>query len=176
VRQIVDFKDRHDAAGDAPGGGVQDTVLDSSNGLVFTSEPLASASELSGLFSGHLDFAANKKDFDYQISLYELTASGDYIQLAPFWSRASFVDDISQPHLLSPGKRQSLDFESMRLMSRQLAAGSRIVAVLSIIKEPGREINYGTGTTVSAETIADAQIPLNITWFTSSYIDLPGAN
>ena len=60
----------------------------------------------------------------------------------------------------------------MRLMSRS-KAGSRLVAVLSIVKEPGREINYGTGGEVIGESIADAKAPLKIIWFGGSYLDLP---
>jgi hypothetical protein len=74
---------------------------------------------------------------------------------------------------LTPGKRERRDFESRRLMSRQLQPGSRVVAVLSVIKEPGRQINYGTGRDVSGETIADAKEPLQIEWFGDSYIVLP---
>ena len=156
-----------------PGGDVQDKALDSSNGLVFISEPLAKPAEMSGLFGGHLEFIANKSDFDFQVSLYELSREGDYFQLAPYWSRASYAQNLSHRNLLAAGKRQSLDFRSKRLMSRQLQTGSRLVAVLSIIKEPGREINYGTGKDVIDESIADAKTPLQISWFGASYLDLP---
>jgi hypothetical protein len=67
----------------------------------------------------------------------------------------------------------SLDFRSMRLMSRQMGVGSRLVAVLSILKEPEREIDYGTGQQVIDESISDAKVPLRMTWFASSYLDLP---
>jgi len=83
------------------------------------------------------------------------------------------VKDLAHRDLLAPGKRHSLDFRSIRLMSRQVAAGSRLVAVLSILKEPEREINYGSGREVIDESIADARIPLRMTWFASSYLDLP---
>jgi uncharacterized protein len=169
----VDFSDRRDVDAQAPGGDVQDKALDSTNGLIFISEPLAKPTEMSGLFSGHLEFIANKSDFDFQVSLYELNPEGDYIQLAPYWSRASHVQDLVERNLLVAGKRQSLDFRGNRLMSRQLQTGSRLVAVLSIIKEPGREINYGTGKDVIDESIADAKTPLQITWFGASYLDLP---
>jgi hypothetical protein len=169
----VDLADRRDVDAQTPGGGVQDKGLDSTNGLVFISLPLAKPTEMSGLFSGHLEFIANKSDFDFEIRLFELSADGDYFQLAPYWSRASFVQDLTQRNLLVAGKRQSLDFRSMRLMSRQLQAGSRLVAVLSIVKEPGREINYGTGKEVIDESIADANTPLQISWFGASYLDLP---
>jgi uncharacterized protein len=169
----VDLADRRDVDAQVPGGDVQDKGLDISNGVVFVSDPLAKDTEMSGLFSGHFDFSVNKRDFDFQVSLYELTSDKDYVQLAPFWSRASYVQDRANRHLLDPGKRQFLDFRSARLMSRQLKAGSRLVAVISVVKEPGREINYGTGNEVIGESIADAKEPLQITWFAGSYLDLP---
>lgn len=58
-------------------------------------------------------------------------------------------------------------------MSRQLRQGSRVVAILAVIKEPGRQINYGTGRDVSDETIRDAGTPLEIKWYDDSYVDLP---
>jgi hypothetical protein len=60
-------------------------------------------------------------------------------------------------------------------MSHLVLPGSRIIAVLNVIKETGRQINYGTGKDVSDETIADAGQPLAIQWFDDSYIDLPAA-
>ena len=169
----VDLADRRDVDAQTPGGGVQDKGLDSANGLVFVSQPLASPTEMSGLFSGHLEFTANKSDFDLEVRLFELSSDGDYFQLAPYWSRASSVQDLTHRHLLVAGQRQSLDFRSVRLMSRRLKAGSRVVAVLSVIKEPGREINYGTGRDVVDESIADATAPLQVSWFGASYLDLP---
>jgi putative CocE/NonD family hydrolase len=169
----VDLADRRDVDDQVPGGDVRDKGLDISNGVVFVSDPLAKDTEMSGLFGGHLVFSVNKRDFDFQVSLYELTSDKDYVQLAPFWSRASYVQDRVHRHLLDPGKRQSLDFRSARLMSRQLKAGSRLVAVISVVKEPGREINYGTGNEVIGESIAGAKEPLQITWFAGSYLDLP---
>jgi hypothetical protein len=169
----VDLADRSDANRKVPGGGVLDTEVDTWNGIEFISDPLTETTELSGLFSGWLDFATNKKDFDFEIDLYELTPHGDYVQLAPYWSRTSYVGDRSHRRLLTAGKRQRVDFRSVRLMSRQLQQGSRVVAVLKVIKEPGRQINYGTGKDVSAETVQDAKAPLEIHWYSDSYLDLP---
>jgi putative CocE/NonD family hydrolase len=169
----VDLSDRRDVDAQTPGGGVQDKGLDSGNGLVFISQPLGNPTEMSGLFGGHLEFTSNKSDFDFQVQLFELSAHGDYFQLAPYWSRASYVQDLTHRNLLIAGKRQSLDFRSSRLMSRQLQTGSRLVAVLSVVKEPGREINYGTGKEVIEESITAATAPLQIAWFGGSYLDLP---
>jgi uncharacterized protein len=169
----VDFADRSDVDRVSPGGGIVDTVIDTWNAVKFVSDPFPERIEMSGLFSGSLDFVANKKDFDFQVQLYELTPKGEYVQLAPFWSRASYLEDQTHRHLLTPGKRGRLNFTAIRLMSRQFSPGSRIVTVISIIKEPGRQINYGTGKDVSDETIADAKEPLRIQWFADSFIDVP---
>ncbi len=171
----VDLADRTDVDRPVRGGGVRDTAVDSHCGLVFESEPFPEPTELSGLFSGHLAFAANKKDFDFEIDLYEKTSAGSYVQLAPYWARASAVGDLTRRRLLTPGRRETLDFRSVRLMSRRLGAGSRLVAVLRIVKETGRQIDYGTGKDVSDETIADAGEPLRIRWFDDSFIEVPQA-
>jgi putative CocE/NonD family hydrolase len=173
VTHTVNLADRSDANRKAPGGGVMNKELDTWNGLEFLSDPLPTATEMSGLFSGSLDIAANKKDFDFEIDLYELTPKGEYVQLAPYWSRASYAGHLNRRDLLTQGKKTRLDFKSVRLMSRQLQAGSRVVLVLTVIKGPGRQINYGTGKNVSDETIDSAGAPLEIKWFAGSYVDLP---
>ena len=173
VTLTVNLADRSDADRQAPGGGVLDKDLDTSNAVVFISDPIQKPTELSGLFSGRLDFITNKKDFDFNVGLFELTSKGEYLQLAPYWARASYVADLSRRHLLTPNKRQHLDFKSIRLMSRKVAPGSRLVVVLSVIKGNGQQINYGTGKDVSDETIVDAKTPLKIRWFADSYVDLP---
>jgi hypothetical protein len=58
-------------------------------------------------------------------------------------------------------------------MGRLLPAGSRLVVVLGVVKEVGRQINYGTGRDVSDETIADAGVPLEIRWSTGSFLEVP---
>lgn len=169
----VDLADRTDVDTRSPGGGVMDDAVDTSSGIEFVSDPQPKAVELSGLFSGQLDFICNKKDFDFEIDLYEQTPAGKYVQLAPYWTRASHASDAGRRHLLTPGQRERIDFESRRLMSRQLQAGSRLVVVVAIIKGAARQINYGTGKDVSDETIADAKEPLLIRWFGDSFINFP---
>jgi len=173
VGQAVDLRDRTDVDRRVPGGGIVDTEIDTWNGIAFVSNPLASPIETSGLFSGHLEFVTNKKDFDVNISLYELTAKKEYVLLSTYWARMSAVDGLESRRLLTPGTRERVDFKSVRLTSRRMAAGSRIVVLLSIIKQPDMQINYGTGKDVSDESIADANEPLIIKWFGDSFVDVP---
>ena len=116
---VVDLADRRDVDAQTPGGDVQDKALDSSNGLVFVSEPLAKSTEMSGLFSGHLEFTANKSDFDFQVSLYELSPEGDYFQLAPYWSRASYVQDLTHRNLLVAGMERARKSSMSQLPMRK---------------------------------------------------------
>jgi hypothetical protein len=173
IELTVDLADHNDVDWPAVGGGVIDDAVDTHNGLEFVSDPLPESIEVSGLFSGRVDFAANKKDFDFEIDLYELTPLNKYVQLGEYWTRASYIRDRTKRSLLRPGKRQQEDFKSIRLISRKVQQGSRIVAVLTVIKGPDRQINYGTGKDVSVETIQDAASSLSIQWFDDSYIDLP---
>jgi putative CocE/NonD family hydrolase len=101
----VDLSDRTDVDRRSPGGGVVDNAIDTWNGVEFVSNPLQGSFELSGLFSGRLEFIANKKDFDINISLYELTSKGEYVLLSTYWARASAIGDLGQRRLLTPGKR-----------------------------------------------------------------------
>jgi putative CocE/NonD family hydrolase len=173
VAQKIDLADRSDADRIFPGGGIVDKDLNSWNGLVFASDPFENPIELSGLFSGRFELAINKKDLDFSVELYELTAKGEYVQLSYTIARASYVRDRTHRHLLTPGRRQRLDFRSGRLTSRRFAVGSRLVMVLSVLRNLGAQINYGTGKDVSDETISDGKQPLEVRWLGGSFLEVP---
>jgi hypothetical protein len=44
---------------------------------------------------------------------------------------------------------------------------------ISSFGEAEREIDYGTGKEVIDESISDAKVPLRMTWYAGSYLDLP---
>lgn len=173
VTQTLDMRDRSDADRIVPGGGIVDKVIDTADSLVFVSEPFAQAGEFSGLFSGRLDLAVNKRDFDLNIGLYELSAQGEYFELSRYQSRASYIADLSQRALLTPDRRTQLDFSSGRLTSRRFQAGSRLVAVVSVLRNPQQQINYGSGKAVSDETVADAGEPVRVKWYGDGYLEIP---
>jgi putative CocE/NonD family hydrolase len=173
ITQTVNLADRSDVDL-STGVGLVDAAIDSSNAIVLVSEPLPDAVEVSGLMSGHLELIANKRDFDFTITPYEWTADGQYVQLPPYTSRASHVASLSERRLLTPGTLSRLDSSSgIRMMSRRLASGSRFVIVLSVVKNPRQQINYGTGKDVSNESVADAGEPLTIRWLSGSYVEFP---
>src|SRR5262249_21975749 len=113
----VDFADRDDISVFIPTQFV-DRRLNVEHGLVFVSDPLDRATEMSGLFSGRLDFVANKKDFDLVVQLYQLMPSGEYFSLTispAYQQRASYARDRGHRELLVPGQRNSIEFRAERL-------------------------------------------------------------
>jgi putative CocE/NonD family hydrolase len=149
-------------------------TLNAHDALVFASEPIKEPTEVSGLLSGQLDFTMNRQDIDLHVTLYEQMANGDYLQLAdPYEFRASYAQDQGSRHLLRTGERQLLQFKSEQLASRKLQPGSRVVLVLGVNRRPDREVNYGGGGNVSEEDITAGKPPLKISWFGSSFVELP---
>lgn len=174
IAQTISFVDRRDAAWTPPTDFVSKGLV-ARHGLIFISEALSKPSTFNGLFSGRLDFTVNKMDMDLNISLYELLPSGEYVRLfSPTYEvRASYAQGRVHRRLLKAGERQRLVFKSERMTGRQLQAGSRIAMALSFAKRPDREINYGSGADVSAESIRDGKTPIKIRWYNDSYIDIP---
>ncbi|MGH6890429.1 MAG: CocE/NonD family hydrolase [Rhizomicrobium sp.] len=173
VAQTVNLADRSDANRVPTGSGILDPALDTWLSLEFVSRPFAKPFEFDGLFSGTLHFVTNKRDFDFAIELDELTPDHKYLQLAYYLARASYVGDRSHRRLLTPGVPQQLTFRSGRLTAARFPAGSRLVLLLSAVRQPDTEIDYGTGRDVASETIADAHAPLDIKWSNRSVIDIP---
>jgi putative CocE/NonD family hydrolase len=174
IRQTVNLADRRDA-GWTPSTDLISASIATHNDVMFVSDPITVPTEIEGLLSGRLDITINKMDVDLNIMLYERLAGGDYIRLfSPSYDfRSSYARDRVHRHLLKAGERQELTFKSERMTSRQLQPGSRLVMVIGVNRRPDREINYGTGGDVSAETIADGRIPVKILWHDDSYVEIP---
>jgi predicted acyl esterase len=172
--QTFDLADRDEVVWGPPPD-ISMRQLTPHEGEWFVSEPLKQATDVAGLFAGHLDFRINKMDVDVIVALYELKTNGEYVKLFdPVYAfRASYAQDRVTRRLLRQGVRQQLAFKSERMIGRRLQAGSRLVMALGINKRADQQINYGTGDDVSEESIDDAEVPLRIRWYNTSYIDIP---
>jgi putative CocE/NonD family hydrolase len=172
--QTFDLADRTEIVWGSPPD-IVTRQLTPHEGEWFVSEPLKQATDVAGIFTGHLDFRINKMDVDILVALYELKTNGEYVKLFdPVYAfRASYAKDRTRRHLLRQGVRQQLEFRSERMIGRRLAAGSRLVMALGINMRADQQINYGTGDDVSEESIDDAEVPLRIRWYNTSYIEIP---
>jgi|GEM_PF-314898 len=173
IRQIVDFADRSTTSAGYYPYPIKNDQPDLSKGIVFETAPFEQALEVSGAFSGVLRVRINKGDFDFMAALYEKKADGSTFALSYYVGRASHVEDLSKRKLLTPGAVSELPFERTRVVSRKIAAGSRLLLVVDVIKNGFHQINYGTGGEVSDETIADAKESLRVEWLTDSLVRVP---
>jgi predicted acyl esterase len=174
IAQNINFVDRSDARWTPPATVVGNT-LPIHNGMAFVTDPLPQPLTITGRLSGQLDVLTNKRDMDLSIALYEQLPTGEYLRLFdPLYEiRASYAENRSRRRLLKPGIRQQLPFSTEQVTSRKLQTGSRLVLVLSVVKRPDQQINYGTGKDVSDESIADARTPMKLRWYSGSYLEVP---
>lgn len=143
------------------------------SGLAFATEPFVQPVSVTGSLAGELKLRINKRDFDYNIALYELMADGRAMQLAYAIGRASHARDMATRRPLVPGEWTTLPIERTRMTSRRLAAGSRLVVVVDVLKDAFHEVNMGTGGVVADESAADGGTPLTVDWHSDSVIRLP---
>lgn len=175
LEQEIDFSDRGKYTWNASGGGniVSETIT-IGEGFSFATEVFTEDIEINGSFYGEMNVEINKKDFDCNILWFEQTADGTFHSLSlAFVGRASLSKDIEKRQLLIPNQKTSFPFSNVRMTSKKIKKGSRIVVVINGIKHPYAQINYGTGKDVSTETIKDAKEPLVIKWFSDSFIKIP---
>ena len=172
LKQTVDFKDRQTQNNLFTPTIINDS-LGVSNGLVFVTEPFDAPFVINGSFSGRLTATINKRDMDVSIAFYELTRDGKYFFLTRYLGRASYAKDKAQRHLLQPGKREVIPLGDIRIVSKRVSKGSRLVIALHVNKNPFEVINYGSGKNVYDETIKDANEPLQIKWYNNSYVKVP---
>lgn len=173
LSQEVDFTDRETGNNDYYPDPIIREELDMSNGFNFISEPLGKSILVNGSFIGELKVSINKKDFDYGITLYEVTPDGKYFHLSYTIGRASYAKDIENRELLKPNTIETIPFSNTHLISKKLSKGSRLLIYINVNKNPFSELNYGTGKVVSEETIADSNEPLKVKWYNDSFVEIP---
>jgi len=175
LEQAIDFTDRSNLTWNSSGW--RTIVADSlmvGHGFSFVTKPFESDFELNGSFGGEISVSINKKDFDYTVVLFEQTPDGKFFALTlPYKARASFAHSLERRQLLTPGEKTKLPFGIVRMTSKRISKGSRLVVVINGNKEPFTELNYGTGKDISEETIQDAKEPLIIKWYGDGYIEIP---
>jgi uncharacterized protein len=174
LEQRVDFSNRATTAtNNLYPAGVEVKNLHLENGFTFIGEPLRETITINGAIGGVIRASINKRDMDVTISFYELTPEGDYFNLGYYVGRASFSHDRTVRHLLKPGRIESIPIMGAPLVSRQIHKGSRLLVQMTVNKNEFEQLNYGTGTDVSDESIADAKTPLQVRWQNDSYITVP---
>jgi uncharacterized protein len=139
---------------------------------VFATTPFEASTSIMGEFEGELVLKTNKRDFDLGVTVFEAMPDGKLFNLATALQRASYAADPEKRKLLTPGKEHRLRFTTV-LVARKMQAGSRLLVLVDVNKNPFAQVNYGTGKDVSDETIKDAGEPLKLEILSGSYIEVP---
>jgi putative CocE/NonD family hydrolase len=173
VAQDIDLADRNTQTNSYYPDPIVSDQLDDGGGAVFVGEPLAEPLSIDGIVTGELRATINKRDMDFGVELYEQTPDGKYLALTYYLGRASHARDLTARRLLTPGVATAIPFERTRMVSRQLARGSRLVVVVAVNKNAFAQVNHGTGKDVSDESVADAGAPLHVQWHADSFVRIP---
>jgi len=173
IEQRVDFADRAHFTNmhQYPDPIIEERLGETSE-LVFAGEPFTRPTVLSGAFTGELIVTLNKRDADFGVTVFEQQPDGRLFHLAYWLGRASYSADARVRQLLTPGKAAAIRFETT-VTSRRFKAGSRLLVLLDVNKNPYAQVNYGTGKDVSDESVADATRPLRVQYHTGSYLNVP---
>ena len=172
VAQTVDMADRSTEYNLAPWPVIQEQ-LNEPNGLIFITEAFEKPQELAGAITGFFEIAVNKKDVDIGYNFYEMDKDGKVFHLNNYRSRASFANDMSKRHLLTPNQKTTIPIVNARMTAKLIEKGSRLVIVLNVNKNKEAQVNMGSGKNVSDETMADAGENLTLKWFNDSKINIP---
>jgi putative CocE/NonD family hydrolase len=174
LSQIVDLADRSTSNNTEyyPWPIIKDKLKDTT-GFAFSSAPFEEDTSVHGSFSGELKIKINKRDVDIGLTFYELMADGKLFELSFYIARASYAQDPSRRHLLTPGKIETIPFSNTRMTGKLFKKGSRLVVIANVNKNSNAQVNMGSGKEVSDETVADGKEPLKIEWFNDSFINVP---
>ncbi len=174
IFQSIDLLNRKDSSDEmSQDWNVIDTIFSDLNGVSFISSKMNSTFEFNGQMEVMLKLKANKADFDLKYDLYEVLPDSKYFWLTSYTGRASYIKDRTTRNLLNKNKIQNLKVTESLFTSKKISKDSRLLLVVSVIKSPLSQVNYGTGKPVSDENIKDSGEPLQIKWYDDSFIKIP---
>ncbi|QBJ85818.1 CocE/NonD family hydrolase [Chryseobacterium gleum] len=171
TKQIVDLKNRNQK--DTYFKVSKKDSIKTTNSVAFESEVLDKDIVMSGNLSGVFNVSVNKKDFDTDTYLYQISSDGKSYLLSTHIVRASYAKDNENRQLLEPNKIEQIPIKNSYVMSRKIEKGSKFLLLVGVNNNPNWQINYGSGKDVSDETVKDAGEPLEIKWYNDSYVEIP---
>jgi uncharacterized protein len=127
------------------------------NGLVYSSEPLPEALEISGYVKLTLWLAMDVPDTDFHVTLYDVLPDGSSIVLAHEYLRARYRESFEKEKLVVPGEITRYEFTGFNWFSRRIEKGSRLRLFVTCPNDKDLEKNYNSGGVVADESGKDAR-------------------
>jgi len=121
-------------------------------GVVYHSDPLPEAVELSGTPRATLSLSMDVPDTDLSITLHEIKADGSAVFLSSTQLRARYRESRRKEKLVPLGQIVRYYFDGFTFVSRRLSRGSRLRLVVGAINSLESQKNYNSGGVVADET------------------------
>lgn len=149
------------------------TLETRSDVLVYTSEPLAQAVEMTGPVKATIQFSADVPDLDIAMKVLVVSPDGRALNLSEGIARARYRNSYSKPELLEPGKTYSMEVELFP-MSYYFPAGHRIRVEVAGSDFPnfGRNLQTGKNNETTTE-MRPARIKIHHSPQAPSSVTLP---
>ncbi len=128
------------------------------DGVVYHSEPLAKATEVTGWVSVTLWIALDVPDTDVWVRLYEILPDGSSVLLAEMAQRARYRHSTRVAEPVRPGAVERYDFDNFTFFSRRLVRGSRLRLLVTGLNSINWQKNYNSGGDVNEESGAEARV------------------
>ena len=144
LSQTVDLADRSTSNNTEyyPWPIIKDELKDAT-GFAFSSAAFEQNTSVHGSFSGELKIRINKRDVDIALTFYELMANGKLFELSFYIARASYAQNPSRRHLLTPGKIETISFSNTRMTGKLFKKGCRLVVIANVNKNSNAQVNMG---------------------------------
>ncbi len=127
------------------------------DGLIYQSEPLAKAMEITGYLRLDTWLETDVPDTDINATLYEILADGTSIALTGQTLRLRYRHSLESETLMTPGVAEPVVFDRFYFISRQVAKGSRLRLFIRPSNGLANQRNYNSGGVVARETREDAR-------------------
>lgn len=128
------------------------------HGLVYTSEPLADALEITGYVKLTLWIAMDVADTDFHVVLYDILPDGSSILLTEQYLRARYRDSMEREKLVTPGQITRCQMDKFKWFSRRISKASRLRLFVTSPNSIFLEKNYNSGGVVAEESAKDARV------------------
>jgi hypothetical protein len=125
--------------------------------LVYTTEPLAEDTEVTGLPEVRLDFSSDVTDTDFFATLSDVYPDGKAVDITEGQARARFRESVERPALLTPDKEYSLTIKLWGT-SNLFKKGHRIRVQIASSNFPRYNRNLNSGKAMSEETEQDIRV------------------
>jgi hypothetical protein len=145
-------------------------------GLIYHSEPLKAATEITGCLKLVTWMSLDVPDTDFAVDVYEIMPGGMSILLTQDAMRARYRESLKDARRVTPGQVNRYEFGAFPYFSRRIAQGSRLRLVIRTPNSIYWQKNYNSGGDVSAEGAPDARTA-HVTLYHDaehpSHLDLP---